>query len=174
MVGIILDVEKELPKFKQHHFHLKINREGSLGNFWAENTRHKIPWTWKTWTLHFSGFYKIGLTNFRNNKNVAPFWIQIHFELGLLFLNVEKEIWKDDNHCHDIWNGYANHEVELRWPVSRTIQTPSQKHHIEHPWSQSNLAPIPRQNKIITWNDIHIHHDKLQVQHRKKKIHGVW
>ena len=33
-------------------------------------------------TLYFSGFYKIG--------NVSPFEIQIHFELGLLFLEVAK------------------------------------------------------------------------------------
>ena len=83
------------------------------------------------WTLHFSEFYKIGLTNFGNNKNVALFWIQMHFELGLLFLNVVKGIWQDDNHGQAIWNGYAKLEVEVMCHVLRTNPTSSEKHHIE-------------------------------------------
>ena len=167
LVAQFLECIENLPNAKQYHFLLKEITKRVFGDFWEINTRHKIPWTWNSWTLHFSEFYKIGLTNFGNNKNVAPFWIQIHFELGLLFLNVVKGFWKDDNHCQDKWNGYAKHEVEGRWHVSRTISTSSQMHHIGHPWSQSILAPIPTQLKIITWNIMNIHHDKLQVQQTK-------
>ena len=117
----------------------------------------------------FSRFNKIGLTNFGNNKNVAPFWIQIHFELGLLFLNVVNGFCKDDNHAQHKRKGYAKHGVEVRWHVSRTNPTSSQMHHIDHPWSQSILAPIPMQLQIVTWNLMNIHHDKLQVQQRKVK-----
>jgi len=44
-----------------------------LLDFWEFCARSKIPRIEETHTLQYLGFYKIGLTNFENNKNVALF-----------------------------------------------------------------------------------------------------
>ena len=72
LVWEILDAEKNLQKGKQYLFYLKFQYERWLGSFGEETTKHKNPWAQEYQSLCFPGFYKIGLTNFGNNKNVSP------------------------------------------------------------------------------------------------------
>ena len=100
-----------------------LNRKECIWNFWNKIQREKFHEHKNSTPCIILDFTKIGLTNFGNNKNVAPFLNSNSLELGLLVLNVVKGFWQDDNHCQDQWNGYAKHEVEGRWHVSRTIPT---------------------------------------------------
>ena len=59
----------------------KIHLKWHVGNFWEFLGRSKNPRVDESHTLQYMGFFKIGLTNFGNNKNVTLYF-SIHFELG--------------------------------------------------------------------------------------------
>ena len=59
-------------KFQIANSPFSLKRKGAFG-IWEYYAKAKIPRAEEIHTLQYSRFFKIGLTNFGNNKNVAPF-----------------------------------------------------------------------------------------------------
>ena len=105
LVGQFLDAGKNSQKWKQYLFYLKLNRKDGFGILEKKTQGEKFHELKNLKPCIILDFSKLVWPILATTKMWAPFEIQIHFELGPLFLKVAKKIDEDENPCQDKRNG---------------------------------------------------------------------